>query len=211
MKDFTVLTYNCRGLNNHFKRRKLFLWLKQQKCDVILLQETFCTEKLIPFLKSNWKGKIENCLSDSSHCRGVSVLFCDGFVGTVLKKYESKDGRILIVDVKINDDMIHIVTVYAPNTETDRISFYENLSEIIVKQCDNLNNVILGGDFNTCLTKNDRYPTTNHNDKSIITLRRLLTKCTLTDTWQSKNNNKPGYTYHDKKNKCHSSLKRYKI
>ena len=56
MKYFTVLTYNCRGLNNHFKRRKLFLWLKQQKCDVILLQETYCTEKLVPFLKSTWKG-----------------------------------------------------------------------------------------------------------------------------------------------------------
>ena len=48
MKHFTVLTYNCQGLNNHFKCRKLFLWLKQQKGDGILPQETYCTEKLVP-------------------------------------------------------------------------------------------------------------------------------------------------------------------
>ena len=39
-------------LNNHSKRQNLFLWFKQQKYDIILLQETYCTEKLDSFIKN---------------------------------------------------------------------------------------------------------------------------------------------------------------
>ena len=52
-----ILSYNCRGLNNDSNRKKLFLWLQEQKLDIIMLQETFCTDKLEPFLKMNGKAR----------------------------------------------------------------------------------------------------------------------------------------------------------
>ena len=41
---FDILHFNCGGLNNYIKRRELFSWIKDQKVDIVLLQETFCTK-----------------------------------------------------------------------------------------------------------------------------------------------------------------------
>ena len=61
----SVLTLNARGLNNSIKRRKSFHWFENIKADIILVQETFCTNKTAYIMKSTWKGTMFNSCTDS--------------------------------------------------------------------------------------------------------------------------------------------------
>ena len=39
--SYDVISLNVRGLRNRVKRRSVFLFIKDQKCNVYLLQETY--------------------------------------------------------------------------------------------------------------------------------------------------------------------------
>ena len=60
---------------------KDIVWLKEQEVDVIFLQETFCTQKLEPVFKTDWNGSSFHCIINSSHSRGVAILFSENFKG----------------------------------------------------------------------------------------------------------------------------------
>ena len=66
--------------------------------------------------------------------------------------------------------------------------------------CYNLNNLIVGGDFNTCLRVIDRLPVAAKKECSTGSLKNLLQSCNLMDGWNTKNPSNLGFTYFDKKN-----------
>ena len=201
-KEIKILSYNCRGLNNYTKRQKLFSWFQNQKLDIIMLQETFCTNKLEPYLRASWKGEIKLTLSDSSHSRGVAILFQRNFAGKVLNHHSSKDGRLLIVNIEFAGEIISLVSLYAPNNEYDRIAFFKAVTHLLKTHCDNLNNIVVGGDFNTCVRVIDRHPTATKTDHSIAILNEMMQSCQLIDVWSMKHPTTPGFTYFDKKTKA---------
>ena len=51
-------TLNVRGLRNQVKRRSIFSFLKDQNCDIFLLQEKFSDPKDESIWKSEWGGAI---------------------------------------------------------------------------------------------------------------------------------------------------------
>ena len=111
---------NVRGLNDTNKRKKVFNWLVDQNSDIVFMQETFCTEKLLPYFNSNWKGEVFHSLTDSSHSRGTCILFKHNYKVNLLGKHCSSDGRILLIDIETNDMQMTLLSVYAPNTEKGR-------------------------------------------------------------------------------------------
>ena len=206
MENLKFLSFNCRGLNNHIKRRELFSWLKDQNLDVIFLQETFCTKKLETQFKASWRGEVLLSLSDSCHSRGVAILFRENMEHKILSKYASEDGRIILANVQIKDAIFSYVSVYAPNNEEAKINFINNLKNIISSHSSNMDNLIIGGDFNCCLSENDRYPPNKKQSKSDDALKSFLKQCNLNDCWKYSNSNLDGYTYYDKKTKTYSRL-----
>ena len=54
----SLLSLNVRGLRNRVKRRSVFSFLKDQSCDIFLLQETFSEPKEELIWKSEWGGAI---------------------------------------------------------------------------------------------------------------------------------------------------------
>ena len=122
-QEFKILSYNCHGLNDYAKRRKLFSWFESQTLDIIMLQETFCTDKLEPYMRASWKGKVKLSLTDSSHSRGVAILFHKKFAGIILDSYSLKDG-LIIANVELAGEMLSLVSLYAPNNESDKIIFF---------------------------------------------------------------------------------------
>ena len=206
MGTLRLLSYNCRGLNDHVKRRRLLLWLKEQDVDIIFLQETFCTQKLEPFFRIEWSGSAFHCITNSSHSRGVAILFSEKFKGQVLNSFSSNDGRILLLNVQINDDIVTLVSVYAPNIEMDKIEFYQRLQNFIKSNSDNMHNLIVAGDFNACLRKTDRSTESRKMDKGDIALENLLKHSLLKDTWQIGKSSSPGFTYYDKKSGSSSRI-----
>ena len=179
--------------------RKVFSWFENQKMDIIMLQETFCTDKLEPYVRASWEGKVKLSLTDSSHSRGVAILFNKNFAGNILGSYSSTDGRLIIVNVELAGEILSLVSLYAPNNESDKINFFKLVIKMIKTHCDNLNNLIVGGDFNTCLRVIDRLPVAAKTDRSTVSVNKMLQSSNLIDCWNTKYPSNPGFTYFDKK------------
>ena len=199
MSELSIVSYNCRGLNDISKRQKLFSWFECEKFDVILLQETFCTQQSEKMFKSGWKGLSLFANSDSSHSRGVAILFRPNFDIEIISKYTSDDGRIAIVNANFRNNFFSFVSVYSPNIESERVTFFENIQHILFNNVTNPDRVIVGGDFNCCLNVSDRFPVSTRPDKSVQYLVNLLKNCNLVDSWSNINPGKPGCTYFHKK------------
>jgi len=205
-KDIKILTLNCRGLNNIVEMKKLFQWLIDNKYDVICLQETFCTDKLKPIFDSCWPGKTIHALSDSSHSRGVSILFNEKFNCNIINSHVSNDGRQVLTNVKVEDRKeLTILSVYAPNDEKGRKVFYKKMTKWVMQHSLNTENLILCGDLNCCINDEDRIPRTHLKDTSRIALRNMLKFCKLIDVWDVYCKNKQcRYTYCN--NTCKSRI-----
>ena len=74
----------------------------------------------------NWNGKTIHSFSDSSFSRGVSILFSKKCNIDILNVHKSNDGRKLLVNAKIEDELLTIVNVYAPNKESDGLLRFLN-------------------------------------------------------------------------------------
>ena len=128
-----MLTCNVRGLHDPRKRQNLFLWLMDQKADIVFLQETFCTKELEPHIKSCWKGKVFNACSDSSHSRGVAILFKENFDCKIISTEADDDGRKILVNLEYQNETFSVLSIYAPNIELLRIEFFKNLCTWVQK------------------------------------------------------------------------------
>ena len=71
----------------------------------MLLQETFLINETEAYVKSSWKSISFFANSDSKHSRGVAVLLQENFDGKVVNSYSSKDGRILLINIEINENV----------------------------------------------------------------------------------------------------------
>ena len=81
-----------------------------------------------------------------------------------MNNQKTDDGRILILDVKINDVNLVLINLYTANTETEQVSVLNNLSSLLQKFDVNLEKtLILAGVFKlkirrergkTCYQKN---------------------------------------------------------
>ena len=139
----------------------MLYWLKEKNFDVYLLQETHLTNDLTLKLQKEWEGDILlNC--GTQHSRGTAILFKDKNKHTILNIHNSEDSRIQLVNVKIDDQIMTLMNVYAPNNISERKTFFSKMQKWIDKFAQNENNLLIGGDFN--FTENnalDRYNQTN--------------------------------------------------
>ena len=136
----------------------------------------------------------------------MAILFSEKFKGQVLNSFSSNDGRILLLSVQINDDIVTLVSTYAPNIEIEKIEFYLKLQNFIKSNSDNIQNLIVAGDFIACLKKTDRSPESAKLDKSDVTFEYMLKHTLLKDTWQIGKSSSPGFTYFDKKSRSYSRI-----
>lgn len=178
MANLDLVSVNVRGLNSSEKRDKKFSWLEDNKTNITLLQETHFIEKREELYDRKWNGKAIHAFSDSPFSRGVSVLFNKECIIDILNVHKSNDGRKLLVNAKIDETLLTIVNLYAPNKESDRIAFFNSLNTFISSHTPQDSKLIIGGDFNCNLNK--------ENDKSCKKLSKLTNKLDLVDVWLKK-------------------------
>ena len=194
-------TLNVRGIRERSKRRKIFHWLKDQKYDIIYLQETFLTKELENEVKKDWNGLIEHNFSDSVHSRGVSILFKEGFEAKILNIHRCYEGRKLLINALINDDVLTLVNVYAPNKDTLQKEFFRRLTTWIPSHTMNHNLTVLAGDFNC-----------NENSKLVWKcFEKLKMTLNLKDIWDSMNRDRPCFTWINPANPAHQSRLDYML
>lgn len=206
MKSFKIGTLNVRGLCNHKTRRKTFQWLNDLKFDIVFLQETYCKKDFVSIFDNSWKGKIIHCVTDSSHSRGVCVMFKENLKFEVINHRCSTDGRILLVNIKIFDQIYCLTNIYAPNSEFERRKFFVDVQKWLEDNCLNFSNIIIAGDFNCCILDCDRQPQTHLKDSSRKVIKSILNQLKLKDAWCYSNNNCERFTYIDKQYNTKSRL-----
>uniref|UniRef100_A0A673KB42 Endonuclease/exonuclease/phosphatase domain-containing protein n=1 Tax=Sinocyclocheilus rhinocerous TaxID=307959 RepID=A0A673KB42_9TELE len=132
-----------------------------------------------------WSGDNNNRSS------GVGILL-KGNSLKVLKTREVINGRLIYVDVKLNDFCFRVINVYFPVDLQGRKEALKALSPLLI--CGK--EIILGGDFNCPLSESDRRSSSNVSlDSSSQELINLVKDFGLVDTFRTKHPDSPGYSW----------------
>ena len=140
--NFKIISLNVRGLNNSMKRRKIFKWLHRQTAHCYFLQETVSTEQSINTWRSQWGGNIFYS-HGSNHSKGVMILVKPRYQLKVIRSTKDKNGRSIIMEIKLDNQNLVLANVYAPNDILQQIKFYQNLNQTLRGFSDS--NLVIGG------------------------------------------------------------------
>ena len=194
--NIRVLSANCQGLRNLEKRTDVLSYFKEQKANILCLQDTHLTENDKTIVGDLWGG--DTFISEGkTNARGVAILLSNNFEYEVLEQNKDKNGNYLNLVLKINSLIINLITLYGPNNDSP--SFFREIKTLLDKTSSDY--IILCGDFNVALNQeSDTYNYKNINNPlskqvimDIITeydlsdMYRILNPTTKRFTWRRKN------------------------
>ena len=94
------------------------------------------------------KGKLFFSHGHSNFC-GVAIGFLGNMNFNVLNKIQDNDGRILILDVQVDDAAFLLINLYNANKECGQLSVLTILCNFLSNIADlHCKNIIFDGDFN---------------------------------------------------------------
>ena len=128
--DFKLLSLNVRGIRSSTKRKALFCWLNERKCDIVFLQETNSTIDVESIWKTQWQGKLYFS-HGSNHSCGVMILVKDDVDFKLNSIISDDQGRFVIMEAEVQGSLFLFVNIYAPNSVQDQCCFYDNLNKKI--------------------------------------------------------------------------------
>ena len=145
MNNLRFISNNVKRLQAISKRIKIFKYLKNY---VIFLQETHSSVKDEKLWNDEFEGQLFFSHGKTNSC-GVAI----GFVGTkalnILNIKRDNLGRILVIEVKIDDSVFVLINIYNANTESEQLHTLNDLINILETFEDIQDkSVVLGGDFN---------------------------------------------------------------
>ena len=199
-----ITTINVRGLNNPNKRTTILHWLKCKSIDIVCLQETFSTKDSVKVLFQDWDGPSFHSVSNSSHSKGVSILIKKDFQCDIISHHEADDGRKVLINIKHNDQVYTIASIYAPTEMMYRKDFLHKTRTWINERSENSNCIIVTGDFNCSLANIDRK--VPNFDRSRSTFKDFMSYLDLKDTYREINKDKVSYTYSNNKGNIQSRI-----
>ena len=147
VNGFKLCTYNCNGLNNFKKRKDVFDFLRTEKCNIYLLQETHLPHKYENYIRSAWgfSAFLSGCETNKN---GVAILFSNNFEYKLHSVHRDPNGSYIIMDIEFLKKRVTLVNVYGPSSG-DCPLFFDTISDII----DDIGNelIVCGGDWNVVL------------------------------------------------------------
>ncbi len=154
VNSFSILTYNCNGLGDRKKLKRLLVKLGPivERGGIILLQETHITDT--SYLSTIWGNKFEsNC--NKTNSAGVITLF--GKDLEIVEITKDSEGRQLIIVVKNENTNLIISNSYLPNDHKQSIKFVEELYLKLIEKQHKFPEylTIAAGDYNAFLKTND--------------------------------------------------------
>lgn len=199
MAGIKVVSLNVNGLNIPHKRRILFDHLRKTKADLFLIQETHSTPDSAKRWELEWGSKAFFCHGTKSS-RGVAILVSRTLPFQLIKRISDEDGRLLCLDLEIEEVVYTLASVYAPTQDKakEQIGFVETIEETLMQL--QATNIILGGDYNSSMNPllDKNTPTTSTSslaEQVRLKLSTLLSEWGLCDVWRMRNPNEPGFTF----------------
>ena len=165
-----ILTLNVQGLRKVKKRQALFRMFKLMKIDIVSLQETYLVAEDVEVIEREWKD-IFHISPGTKHSKGLLTLFNSSLNNLKITKLLSKN-RVLVSSLSVNNESLIISNVYAPcDNLNNRISFFMDLENTLMSVVDkyeaSLENLIVLGDFNTCLENELDIISGNHHPEAL--------------------------------------------
>ena len=194
--NLNICTLNVRGLRDRNKRMAIVQWFIDTKIDVLCIQESFCTKEYKNKFNKDWlpvSEKIKHCYTDSSHSRGVTIIFRKDLDLKIMSTFRTNDGRNLLINCSIDNYMFSFANMYAPCKLNDRIGFFEETSKWIKQHTTEDTALIICGDFNSVRNKNDR--TSGKIDTCSKYFENILKENKVIDVYRKHNNSDTGYTW----------------
>lgn len=198
--SFSLMTINVRGLNERKKRRSVFRWIKQNKVDICLIQESYSSPEVENIWSNEWGRKIIFS-HGTRHGRGVMILLKPGLdieIGNTLK---DNIGRLLLLDAKIQDTPFKICNIYAPNNEDSQLQFYNHLNNLLTLHLNKEDKIIIGGDFNVIFNPaldrkaNIPYQASRKYNQINACIKEIQLNLETHDIWRIKNPDNTRYTW----------------
>ena len=143
----SIITLNVNGINSPTKRHRLAEWIQKQNPYICCLQETHFTSRDTYKLKVRGWKKIFHANGDQKKA-GVAILISDKIDFKMKNILRDKEGHYIMIKGSIQEDVITILNIYAPNTGSPQ--YIRQLLITLKGQINN--NTIIVGDFNTPLT-----------------------------------------------------------
>ena len=195
--------FNCRGIQDFVKRRKVFHYLRSIDSDIIFLQEVHSSVTDESIWKQQW-GENAWFSNHTSNSRGVAISIRKHILVVFNSLFSDPNGRYLIISAKINDVPLILVNLYGPNTD-DPDFFLEVFGKIV--QFDYIS-ILCAGDFNAVLGPLDyqggRVSHSNTNASNMLTT--LMEEFNLCDIWRKFHPDLKQYTRHQKNPRVLSRL-----
>lgn len=188
-----IISQNCRGLNNGFKRKKVFHFLRKKKANIYCLQDVHFTSDQIQLIKQQW-GYSECYFSCyKSNSRGTAILFNNNFDFKVVEHIHDAEGNYVAIQLLMNEITYTVINMYGPNN--DKPDFYEHIINLI-KTFDS-DKICLCGDWNLVINpKLDTYNYKNiNNPKAREKVLELIDLFDLKDPWRELYYNEKRYTW----------------
>ncbi len=188
-----IISLNCRGLRDSYKRKDMFDYLHSKNYNIYCLQDTHFTEEDENIIRSQW-GYDCYISPGRSNARGVAVLFNNNFEHKVLKKKQDAEGNYIMLNVEIEKKIvITLVNIYGPNAD-DR-EFYE---DVLINTVDmDGDHTIICADWN--LVQDFELDCYNYvaqnNIQAVEAVGELKHHLNLVDPWRIYNPNLRRYTW----------------
>ena len=155
----------------------------------------YCTKDFEVIMRKGWNGEIIHSHSESSHSKGVCILFAKDLAYTTISVQCDNDGRTLLVNIEMNGVVYSICNVHCPHDVTDRVKYLAETKCFTQKHAVAKQNIYLGGDFNCVESPLDKV--SQRLDKSSTTLTQIKNELNLVDIWRVFNPHKKGYSFID--------------
>lgn len=176
--------------------------LKDDKADIVFLQETYLSDIEHSKLKTDWVGQVYFS-SFKSHSRGTCILLNRNIHFILSKLITDPNGRFVLISGTFNEVPITLLNIYAPNV--DEPSFFSDIILLFNENCKGLG--IMGGDFNVTLGTRDKSNQTKiSNPRSTKTLLGLCAESGLIDVWRDLHPNVRDYTFFSNVHNSYSRL-----
>ena len=179
------------------ERKTIFTWCRKQKADVIFLQETHSTKDNETIWKREWGAPLF-CSHGANNARGVAILIRNNFDCVVEVTVVDTNGRFIILKVILKGEQAVLVNVYGPNRDNKLVDFYHLvLQSLKQNDFDEIENIIMGGDFNCPLNSiiDKRGGNLIPRQSVINTIESLQSELDLHDIWRVKNSTRRSFTW----------------
>ena len=197
--NLNFVSNNVKGLQGRDKRIKLFEYLKNciSSNGFVFLQETHSSLNVEKKWAVEFKGQLFLSHGKTNSC-GVAIGYVGNKPCSLISQIKDDHGRLLVLEVKIDSEILILINIYNANTESEQLSTLTQLNDMLINVKNIKNkNIILGGNFNmhfdSKLEAKGRKPVLKK--QSIVKMVELLENFDLCDIWRIRNLKKRQFTF----------------